>query len=157
MSSAAADVLTRGVQKWHWAKGLALPTRRRQVLVVVMVWWRRKFQGWLLNGSSEASLGSGLSATISVQDRLRTAKAKVIGSQMDHKQAVKKSSAAKDVANLKRSKKVLCPDLIAQSFVGLQQEGWKQTTKDKQQQAPAGDVHMQEQEIKEPAALGGTR
>jgi hypothetical protein len=75
------------------------------------------------NGSSEASLGPDLSAPISVQDRLRAAKAKVIGSQMDHKQAVKKSSAAKDVANLKRSKKVLSLDLIAQSFVDCNRRG----------------------------------
>jgi hypothetical protein len=143
-------------KKWHWAKGLALPTPPAASLGSGDGMVAQKVSGLdFYNGSSEASLGSGLSAPISVQDRLRTAKAKVTGSQMDHKQDVKKASAAKDVTNLKRRKKVLSPDLIAQSFVGLQQEGWKQAAKDKQQQALAGDVHMQEQEIKDPAALRG--
>jgi hypothetical protein len=73
-------------------------------------------------GSSEASLESGLQKQASVQDRLRSAKAKVLGPQQECKQAVQNSSAAKDTAKSKRNKKVLSPELIAQSFVGLQQD-----------------------------------
>jgi hypothetical protein len=62
-------------------------------------------------GSSEASLGSGPKEPASVQDRLRSAKAKVLGSQQDRKQAVPNSSAVKDIAKLKRNKKVLSPEL----------------------------------------------
>jgi hypothetical protein len=46
---------------------------------------------------------------------------------------------------------VLSLERIAQSFVGLQQGGWKQTAKDKEmegnQQKLTGDINMQDQEM----------
>jgi hypothetical protein len=96
ISSVVADVLTRGMQKMALGKRPRTANSPATSLGSGDGMVAQKVSGLnSCNGSSEASLGSGLSAPISVQDRLRTAKAKVTGSQMDHKQVVKKSTASK--------------------------------------------------------------
>jgi hypothetical protein len=94
---------------------------------------------------SDASLGSGLNALSTVHDRLHTAKSKASGSFLD------RSKTQKDIAKLKRNKKVLSLERIAQSFVGLQQGGWKQSSQEKElegsHQKLTGDINMQDQEV----------
>jgi hypothetical protein len=145
MSMAAAEALSQDVQKMALGKRPRTansPAVSRDSGVVVEP---QKVSGLdSYNGSSEASLGSDLYAPISVQDRLRTAKVKAIGSLLDRRNQ-------KDIAKSKRNKKVLSLERIAQSFVGLQQGGWKQTAKDKEmegnQQKLTGDINMQDQEM----------
>jgi hypothetical protein len=80
-----------------------------------------------------------------MQDRIINAKSKASVS------ALERSKNLKDIAKLKRNKKVLSPERVAQSFIGLQQGGWKQPSHEKElqgnQQKLMGDITMQDQEV----------
>jgi hypothetical protein len=110
MSKADADGLSQGVQKMALGKRPRTAKSPAASLGSDAGREAQRVSGLdSYGGSSEASLGSGLQKPASIQNRLRSAKAKVLGPQQECKQAIKNSSSTKDIAKSKRNKKVLSP------------------------------------------------
>jgi hypothetical protein len=145
-SMAAADALSQDVQKMALGKRPRTansPAASRDSGVSVVPQKVSSLDSY--DGSSDALLGSGLNAPSTMQDRIINAKSKASVS------ALERSKNLKDIAKLKRNKKVLSPERVAQSFIGLQQGGWKQPSHEKElqgnQQKLMGDITMQDQEV----------
>jgi hypothetical protein len=119
MMPTVAEVLVKGVQKLAVAPS---PPLLKAVAASHMAGTYGEAQRVLelnsFNGSSDMSLGSRQSSLISIQERLRLAKA-MSGSPQ---QSFRNPGATKDNLRAKRSRKVINPEVLGQSFRGFQQD-----------------------------------
>jgi hypothetical protein len=111
------------------------------------------------NGSSDKSLGSGQSLPVSIQEPLQLAKV-MAGYSQDRHQGFRSPRASKDNIRAKKCRKATSPEVVAQSFRGLQQDGrmLMVTTKlaGETVMDTGGDVRMQDKEHQELPPTGFT-
>jgi hypothetical protein len=106
------------------------------------------------DGSSEASMETGQSVLVSMQERLHTARGKT-GSTYE-RIAIRSPSAAKDISKHKKAKKMLTPEAIAQSFLEIQHDGWKPKMVDGPHARAGGLGEQQDREMGDiPTSDGG--